>query len=371
MAIYSLNIHADYACRHTGVCCSAGWDVPVELPVCRNLKEALDGGHLRAAAPGGHPPFIVKPALPQGAAAMLARTSRGECVFLERESRLCVVHRDLGESALPSACRHFPRLALRDRRGTFITLSHFCPTAASMLFRGGMPLEIVEAPAAFPPGDYEGLSVAAGAWPPLLHARMLMDLVGYGAWERHMVRRCATESHAPESVVTTLARDAERLCRWTSADGPLEAAVASLPCEIADAAVAHTLEESLRARRQVMDTVPHDLRPVADEEELADTYVGRVLLAWRELAAPVNRFLAAKAFASWIAYQGRGVQSIVRGLESALAIVRVEAARQCRDAGRALDAELLSRAFQRADLLLTHLADRQELARQWSRDANG
>ena len=55
--------------------------------------------------------------------------------------------------------------------------------------------------------------------------------------------------------------------------------------------------------------------------------------AWHEFRAPVNRFLAAKAFASWTAYQGRGVKTIVRGLEAALALVRVEAARQCRDCG--------------------------------------
>ena len=48
--------------------------------------------------------------------------------------------------------------------------------------------------------------------------------------------------------------------------------------------------------------------------------------------------------------------SIVRGLEAALAIARVEAARQCRDAGRALDERLLLEAIRRADFILNHLA---------------
>jgi hypothetical protein len=76
--------------------------------------------------------------------------------------------------------------------------------------------------------------------------------------------------------------------------------------------------------------------------------------------------VAAKAFASWTAYQGRGVATIVRGLEAALAIVRVEAARQCRDAAAPLDAELLKEAFRQADFLLNHLAVGEELAMAWS-----
>ena len=77
-------------------------------------------------------------------------------------------------------------------------------------------------------------------------------------------------------------------------------------------------------------------------------------------------YVAAKAFASWTAYQGRGVATIVRGLEAALALVRVEAARQCRDAGAPLDAERLKEAFRQADFLLNHLAVGEELAEAWS-----
>jgi hypothetical protein len=41
MAVYSLSIHADYRCRHSGACCTADWDVPVELPALQNVDEAL------------------------------------------------------------------------------------------------------------------------------------------------------------------------------------------------------------------------------------------------------------------------------------------------------------------------------------------
>ena len=76
---------------------------------------------------------------------------------------------------------------------------------------------------------------------------------------------------------------------------------------------------------------------------------------------------AARAFANWTAYQGRGVLSIVRGLEAALALARVEAARECRNAGRALDADLLKQAFRAADFVLNHIAVGEDLASAWSR----
>lgn len=367
MTVFALSIHADYRCRHSGACCTADWDVPVEVPVYRGLNDALAAGRLQPAGPVAGPPFVTEPDLPGDAGAMLARTPDGDCAFFHRGSGLCVVHRDLGEPALPSTCRHFPRVAVRDWRGISITLSHFCPTAASMLFRDDVPLEIVEAPAAFPPGDYEGLKVDKDAWPPLLHPRMLMDLEGYSAWERHMVRRCADVRRAPESVVATLARDARSLRRWTPSDGTLAAAVAALPADVVDHPPAATLDASLRLHAAAMTAVPDDFKPEPDESGLDRVYVDLVSPAWDRFRAPIDRFLAAKAFASWTAYQGRGVLAIVRGLETALALVRVEAARQCRDTGRTLDPDLLREAFRGADFLLNHLAVGEDLAAVWSR----
>jgi Fe-S-cluster containining protein len=364
--VYSLSIHADYKCRHSGACCTADWDVPVELPIYRGLEEALRSERLVPAGISDDRPLIVEPDLPDDAAAMLARTTGGDCVFFHRESSLCVVHRDLGEAALPATCRLFPRLAVRDWRGTFITLSHFCPTAASMLFREDVPLEIVEGPAAFPPGDYEGLTVDPDAWSPMLHPRMLMDLDGYSAWERHMVQRCA-QACAPESVVATLLRDARRLRLWEPGSGSLADAVAALPANVQAAAPHDSLTKSLMRYAEVMTAVPDDLMPEPDEDGLEQVYVEDVRPAWSSFDRPLNAFLAAKAFASWTAYQGRGLLSIVRGLDAALALVRVEAARMCRDNARELDADLLREAFRSADFLLNHLAVGEDLARRWSR----
>ena len=365
--VFALSIHADYRCRHSGACCTADWDVPVELPIYRSLEEQFHRGLLRVA-PAAAPlhPFVVEPDLPDGAAAMLERTHEGNCVFFERDSHLCVVHRDAGEKSLPATCRHFPRLAVADSRGTFVTLSHFCPTAASMLFREDVPLAIVDGPAAFPAADYDGLTVTADDLPPLLSPSMLMDPAGYSAWERHMVSRCATDG-SPESVVATLTADAIRLGAWRPGETSLAKAIGSLPDACAPAATDPSLVRSLELRNEVIDAIPDDLKPTPDEDGLEDAYRDHVRVAWRAFTRPVNHYLAAKAFASWTAYQGRGLATIVRGLDAALALVRIESARQCRDAMRVLDRDLLLEAFRSADFALNHLAVGEDLAARWSR----
>jgi hypothetical protein len=367
MSIYALSIHADYKCQKSGVCCTSDWDVPVEVPLYRTLTDAVATGQLSRAAADehGYPTFIVEPDLPDDAAAMVGRTSAGNCVFFHSNSGLCVIHRDLGESQLPATCRHFPRLAVRDWRGTFISLTHYCPTAAGMLFREDVPLEIVESPAAFPPAAYEGLTVDPEAWPPLLKPERLMDLEGYSAWERHMVARCALPL-SPESVIGTLARDARVLRAFQPGNGSLAAAVAALPAETVDTPGEISLDASLLLHAEIMQAVPDDVRPEADTDGLQEAFERLVVPEWEFRHAPLRHFLGAKAFANWTAYQGRGVLSIVRGLESALAFVRIEASRECRNAGRPLDAALLKQAFRGTDFVLNHLAIGEDLAAGWS-----
>ena len=367
--VFALSIHADYQCRHSGVCCTSDWDVPAELPIYRSLEEAMTAGALGAAGMPAHddPVLVTAGELPEGAAAMVSRTSTGDCVFYHRGSRLCVVHRDLGESTLPYTCRDFPRLAVRDQRGTFISLTHYCPTAAASLFREDVPLEIVAAPPAFPVAEYEGLQVDQDDWPPLLHPTMLMDLEGYTAWERHMVARCADACSSPEAITATLERDARVLRDFApGAEASLVNAIASLPAGTVTAPPHVTLCTSLVMFGDVLRAIPDDMRPSPDEQSLPETFMASVAPEWSKWWAPLRRYLAAKAFANWTAYQGRGILSIVRGLDAALALVRVEAARKCRDAGHSLDGDLLREAIRRADFLLNHLAAADELADIWS-----
>ncbi|HEV8395038.1 MAG TPA: hypothetical protein VGQ37_12235 [Vicinamibacterales bacterium] len=364
--VRALSIHADYRCRHSGVCCTLHWDVPMALPVYRSLKEAVATGRLKTSSEAaGLDPFVVNPELPEDEAAIFERVDSGACVFFDRGSRLCLVHRDLGEEALATTCRTFPRLAVQDARGTFITLSHFCPTAASQLFRDDVALGIVDSPASFPPADYDGLTVTDGDLPPLLRPDVLMDGDGYTAWERHMVDVCAAAGSA-EAAVATLARDASVLREWTGGGEPLNAVVARLPREVVAAAPPATLDASLRAHAEAMTCVPDDLKPEPDEHGLATAYQRFVRFAWPEFSRPLRHYVAAKAFASWTAYQGRGVATIVRGIDAALAVLRVEAARQCRAANAPLDADRLKEAIRAADFLLNHLATGDALAAAWS-----
>ena len=370
MAVYALSMHADYRCRHSGACCTADWDVPVELPLFRSLAEALHGGRIAPAAPpdANSAVLVVDDDLPDDAAAMVARTTAGDCVFYHRNSGLCVVHRDLGEPMLPATCRYFPRLAVRDARGTFISLTHFCPTAAASLFREDVSLEIVEGPPAFPEADYEGLVITPEDWPPLLRPDCLADFASYAAWERHMVSRCANASLSPESVVATLQRDARTVRTISPATGPaIVDAIDQLPREGLSAAVPITLDASLAHYLEVLKAVPDEWKPDPDIGGLADSYARFVVHDWQAFDAPLKKYLAAKVFASWTAYQGRGFLTIVRGVEAALALVRVEAARRCRDERKRLDAPLLRDAFRHADFTLNHLASGDELADAWSK----
>jgi Fe-S-cluster containining protein len=371
MAVYSLSIHADYRCRHSGACCTADWDVPVELPLYRTLDEALTAGRV-APAQGpdgtGTAALIVEDQLPDEAAAMVARTASGDCVFYHRHSGLCVIHRDLGEPMLPATCRHFPRLAVRDGRGTFISLTHYCPTAAASLFRDDVRIEIVEDPPAFPDADYQGLVVTSDDWPPLLRPDCLADGQSYTAWEHRMVAVCADESLSPESVLATLERDAHIVRSVSPATAPaIVNAIEQLPTGRVNAPVPEALDDSLVHYHEVLKAVPDEWRPEPDTRELSNCYRRHVAHRWREFDAPLKRYLAAKAFASWTAYQGRGFLTIIRGLEAALALVRVEAVRLCRDASCRLNGDVLLEAIRQADFMLNHLAAGDELAEAWSK----
>jgi len=170
-------MHADYACRHTGRCCTSGWAIPVEAPLHRALSAALTAGRLQVPAGSGADtpaPFQDREPRPADAAAILATHASGACVFFDGPpANLCALQRQGGVAWLPASCRHFPRVALLDGRGTSITLSHYCPTAARQLFRTDVPLAITTAPAAFPSDvDYEGFD-ARDTWPPLLRPGVL------------------------------------------------------------------------------------------------------------------------------------------------------------------------------------------------------
>ena len=283
-------MHVPYACRHAGACCSSGWPIPIErarVDAVRTLRPDLVWLRVVADAP----PDI---------AGALTLSRDGHCVFHHDG---CAIHQHLGEQAMPTACRHFPRQVLIDPRGVFVTLSHYCPTAADLLFSHDGSVDIVEGPPAIRGGEPEGLD-ARDVLPPLLAPGVLMDLAGYSAWEKHVVTVLATaDAASAESTLDRLDGELAALQRWRPGATSLTAAV-----------------ESLAAGRS-----PRGSSPVAGSDE-------RV----------VRRYLAARAFASPAAYGTHGVSGVLRSLRHALSQLRdLQRRRSLKEAIRQTDLELL------------------------------
>ena len=343
-------MHAGYRCRQSGACCSGVFAIPAE----RHVVEIVSSLDIR---PGRAAPPFVRRADAQGTEFIGARPD-GSCVFLETNNgHLCAIHRRAGVDALPSSCRHFPRVFLHDARGLFVSLSHFCPTAAGLLLEDG-PLAIVEAESPLVlDGTIEAFD-AVEALPPLLRPDLLMDLEAYDAWERAAVAAFAREDLTPDDAVALIGSATEALRGWSVGGRPLASAVS----------------ESFRdagARPAAIDDHRRDpLRlallhaPVIVQET---SWERLVRPAWGTFDSPVKRYLAAKLYGNRIAYEGKGLRSIVEWLRVSLALLRSEAARVCEQAGAVLDRKMFIEAVRATDLLLVHRVDSRALAHSLER----
>lgn len=347
----ALSIHADYACRHSGRCCGTAWDVPAEAEARTAIEAGIAAGRLPMldAFEAGSPPA--------GYAGVLRKGADGACVWLDLETRLCTVHARLGAAVLPVTCRQFPRIPRTGPRGVAITLSHYCPTAARMLLREDVPLTVVEHPAAFPAGAYEGLE--ADEWPPLLAGRVLMDDDAFEAWEALLVSRCAA---APTmwTALAAMRQDAAALAAWRPGEAALTDVVRHR-AGVAMEAVEPPEAAWIRSRAEDARGVSPGARPF-----VGPTALDAALGALAAFDRPARRFLAGHAFASWCAYQGRGIAAQVRGVETAGAVLVLETARALH-AARDFGEEAFLEAVAAADFLLRHQASREDLAALWSR----
>jgi len=161
-----LNFHLPYRCRHSGSCCTAGWPIPVEperAVLIRNGEWLDEGG-------------------------ILPRDEHGVCVFHDGQ---CTVYEHR-----PLSCVHFPYVCMIDPRGVHVTLSHYCPTAAALLFDHEGPIEVVEGPSPVPLLEIpEGLD-AQESLPPLVPAAAgrqprLMSWDEFAQWERQELQTLA------------------------------------------------------------------------------------------------------------------------------------------------------------------------------------
>ncbi len=358
MPTFALTLHARYRCRSSGECC-ATWAVPAEP----HVLHVVHARQIRRR--GFHGALFVEATSPRGGATWTtARDEQGGCAFFDRAGgRLCAIHSAAGHDAMPAACRHFPRTILRDDRGTHISLSHFCPAAAALLFEP-VPLAIVEVGPPLRPSDpLEGMD-AARALPPLLRPGVLTDLEGYAAWERACVGALARPDLRYHQALEIIAAATERVRRWQPGTSPLRAAVEDAFEEVSPLSPAEP-----PAPLPTMNIL-RSIAPPGVHAELGQA--GSVEEEWRRLIAPtfeafdrpMKNYLAVRLFAAWIAYQGQGLRSVVEWLRTCAALVRHLALQQARSTQSAPGAREMLEAFRKSDLLLLHGLDSQAFARE-------
>jgi hypothetical protein len=343
-----LSFHASYRCRHAGECCRAGWDVDVEP----HIFEAVSTG--RVAVHRTTPVAFTEAA--EGASMAHARTASGDCGF-HHDCR-CSLQLTGGDSLLPSACRHFPRVYLRDARGDLLTLSHFCPTAASLLMEDGA-VAVVDARAPLALDEpIEGLD-ARGVLPPLLRPGMLADMDGYDAWERAVIE---TFVDAPDAV-SAFARiegATSRVRGWTPGSAPMRVAVADAFARAEDLPGPPLLSAAFTLVAEL--TGPHPLMEVPPDFAARWLQILQSMDARRHRS--IGRYLAASTFANWIAYRGQGLRSIVAWLQACYDVLRVQMTRALTAGSGALDERAHLEAIRMTDYIMVHTVDSVAFGRE-------
>jgi hypothetical protein len=292
----------------------------------------------------------------EGPAMAPARTPSGDCGF-HHDCR-CSLQLTGGEALLPSACRHFPRVYLRDLRGDLLTLSHFCPTAASLLMKDG-PVAVVDA---HPPlaldEPIEGLD-ARDVLPPLVRPGMIADMDGYDAWEWAVIETFVGTPDAA-SAFARIESATSRTRGWTPASGPMRLAVTDAfgraECSPGSALLsdAFTLVAELTGPHPLME-VPPDFA-ARWQDVLRGTDVSR--------HRSIGRYLAASAFANWIAYRGQGLRSIVAWLQACFDVLRVQMTRALPLGSGALDERAHLEAIRMTDYIMVHTVDSVAFGRE-------
>jgi len=361
VAVHVLAFHAGYRCRHSGVCCRSGWTIPVEAPLHRTLQAAVVWGHLRVdgEVPAGGM-FQPVEGMPHGETAVLRHRPDRSCVFFEpHRGNLCAIQRQMGHAHLPSACRHFPRVVVLDPRGTFITLSHVCPTAAQMLIAGG-PAHVVSGAIGFDEHVlWEGLD-ARNALPPLLRPGILWDWEAWDVWERTVPGRLATGSSA-ERVLADLGLAVRRLAEWRPGAEPLiESVEEALAWRPSAEPAPFDASELLELECLVWGSVPPDLHRHLTKGPLMPAQLA--VPGWEAWQPVVGRYLAARAFAGWVGYYGSGLLTWYRSVLAAYAVLRASCARVSLAANRPLDEPMMMEALGNADRLLIHMASAADFA---------
>ena len=385
MSWFCLRMHAGYRCRHAGACCRADWEIPAET----HVLTAVDRSRVLRESSAG---LALMDGLRGTAELLVPRDDRRTCLFYEpHASGSCALQREANEDALPSACRHFPRELLIDPRGTFVSLSHFCPTAAALLTTPDA-LDIVEAQ---PPlrigGPIDALD-ATDALPPLLRPAMLSDLDGYAAWEAAGLAILARQDLTASAALDRIEAMTERVrLGQTGVRPPSDLPQTSVEpgsdpgLTRIEAGSGRGLIQMVGARSDpglsqvearsnlglttgalandfaplIAQHIPEEAFPISEYE----TRWAHLVEGSREIELVMKNYLAARLFANWVAYQGRGLRTIVEWLRTCHAVLRNEIALRCMVDRRTATIEDAIAAAGRADLLMVHTVDSTMFAR--------
>jgi len=346
--VSSLSFHAGYRCQNTGVCCSSDWEIAVEQPIELHLRPRLDAGNPRLPnGPDGFAPMATPPA---GCRSAFRRTTAGACWFRDPERRDCAIHREFGVESLASACRQFPRITVLEPDQVSVSLSHYCPTAAGLLFLPPSPLTLVEAPQAFPSSwPYEGLD-ARLACSPLLLPEVLLGSDGLRSLEEQTVTLLSEPG--VYAGVARFGRAVGRIRDWAPSAGPMPRFVADC-FEITSRVSASGFQPS-DPRHVLRASVPPGVSTpdLPDFAPFQGTHSPVVDLALR-------RYVAERLVAGWIVYLANDLYVTAKYLRFCLDVAHLfEGARERSEP----EVVRWREAIRTADLWILHHCDPERLA---------
>ena len=288
---------------------------------------------------------------PSGCRSAFRRTASGVCWFRDADRRDCAIHREFGEVCLASACRQFPRIAVLEPHQVSVSLSHYCPTAAALLFDPAPDFALVDRPIAFPANwPFEGLD-ARTADSPLLRPGVLLGFDGLRTLESE-----AVSLFSAPGVREGLGRFCSAVAQireWTPARGAVPDLVIAAFQEAARSTPRLTEPEDPRSI--LVRSIPPGSR-IPELPEFSPSK--RALSPAVDLA--LRRYLAARLIAGWILFQGEDLASVGTYLQLCLATVLLfEGARDIAgpEPSRWLE------AIRSADLWLVHYCDPELLAK--------
>lgn len=347
--IRCLSFHASYACQNTGVCCGSGWRIDVERPIELRLRQRLPSVALEL--PRDIHGLDSTSEGPAGCSATLRidRATR-TCWFRDDRDQRCAIHRDLGEDVLPSACRQFPRVCVLEPDQISVSLSHYCPTAAHLLFANSAPFSMVVEPTAYPgTWPFEGLD-ARTHYSPLLRTGVLLGFDGLRAFEDAAVHALSSADDA-EAAMRRIEGAVAFVDSWTPGHG-------SVPSRIVDAFRMET-----NSAPELVDPgtiLPRSLAEPADiTVPLPRSGVPGTTPISAAIDSALRRYLAARLVASWIMFQGAGLRTVARHLRLCLETARLFASAGPENVD---EARRWKEAIRNADLWIVHYCDPELLA---------